>query len=149
MAQNSKPGKDCKVTLGATNVLGMGTWALPGLTSTELDDTEFGDQYRQFVFGVRDSGTCTFSGLYKKDDTTGQDELRSAQLNDTEITDIRFYVDSVSYYTPNSTTAAGGGLPAESPVSHVNVTGVNISAAMGDLMKIDFTCRISGVMRLI
>ena len=149
MANESKPGHKGKVSLGSNNILGMGTWNLPGMSIAELDDTEFGDDYTQFEFGLITSGQATFNGLYKKDDTQGQDMLRTALINKSDLTDIRFYVDSVSYYTPNSTTAAGGGLPAGSPISHINITGHSTSFSKGELGKIDFTGRITGAMRLI
>ena len=149
MANESKPGHKGKVTFGANNVLGMGTWSMDGLSIAQLDDTEFGDDYDQFEFGLITSGTVSFNGRYKKDDTQGQDLARQALIYKSDLTDVRFYVDSVSYYTPNSTTAAGGGLPAESPVSHLNVTGHNTSFDKTDLGNVDFEARVSGVMRLI
>ena len=149
MALESKPGKDWKITIGANKVQGIGSLTFDGISVEELDDTEFGDEWKQSVFGIKDAGTFTFEGNYKADDTNGQDYLRSAQINAQDITDIKFYVDDNSYYTPNSTTAAGGGLPAESPVSYVNVTGVSTNAAIGNLAKVTFTGKISGVLRLI
>lgn len=149
MANDSKPGHKGKVSIGSNNILGMGTWSWPGLSIEQLDDTEFGDDYTEFEWGLITSGTVSFNGRYKKDDTQGQDMLRTALISKSDLTDIRFYVDSVSYYTPNSTTAAGGGLPAESPVSHINVTGVQTDFDKGDLGNISFEGRITGAMRLI
>ena len=64
--------------------------------------------------------------------------------------DLRFYVDDTSYYTPNSTTATGGGLPAGTDVSHIKIfTEPTISADMGGLVKTDFSGKIVGAMRLI
>ena len=92
----------------------------------------------------------TFSGVYKKGDTQGQDLIRNAFYYKSDLIDIRFYVDSVSYYTPNSTTAAGGGLPAESQVSYINIVSEpTITADMADIVKVSFTGKLSGVMRLI
>ena len=149
MANESKPGHKGKVTLGANQVLGLGSYNMSGMSREELDDTEFGDDYKEFEFGLIDSGTIEFAGLYKKDDTTGQDVLASGLINGTDITDIRFYIDSVSYFTPNSTNAAGGGLPADSPVSHVNITAHKIDFDKGSLGSTSFTARVSGVLRLI
>jgi len=149
MALESKPGKAAKILIGANKVQGMGTWSFDGITTEELDDTEFGDEWKQYLWGVKDAGTFSFDGNYKKDDTNGQDYLNSAQKYTQDITDIKFYVDSISYYTPNSTTAAGGGLLAESPISYVNITGSTINTSIGALAKGTFTGKISGVMRLI
>jgi len=149
MSLESKPGKAAKVSIAANKVQGMGTWSFDGMSTEELDDTEFGDEYSQSLWGVKTAGTFSFDGNYKKDDTQGQDLLNSYQKNDFNLTDIKFYVDSVSYYTPNSTTAAGGGLIAESPISYVNITGSTINTATGALAKATFTGKTSGVMRLI
>ena len=146
----SMPGRSCKVTMGANNVLGMGTWEIGGGSVTELDTTEFGNDYSEIQLGIVTGGNVTFSGVYKKGDTQGQDLIRAAFYYKSDITDIRFYVDSVSYYTPNSTTAAGGGLPAESQVSYINIVSEpSITADMADIVKISFTGKLSGVMRFI
>ena len=153
MANESKVGYNQKVTIkvgGASNVLGMGTWEISGSAYDLLDDTEYGDTYAQNLAGLITGGTVTFSGRYKKDDTTGQDLVRGAFYYKSDVTDMRFYVDSVSYYTPNSTTAAGGGLPAETPVSHIKVNEEpTITSDKADLMNISFTGTVVGAMRLI
>ena len=146
----SKPGRACKVTLGSNNVLGMGTWELGGGSTTELDTTEFGNDFSEIELGITVGGNASFSGLYKKDDTVGQDLIRAAFYAKSDITTLRFYVDSVSYFTPNSTTAAGGGLPAASQVSYINIISEpTISVDMAGLVTISFTGKISGVMRFI
>lgn len=150
MANESKEGFEGKVTIGSNNVLGMGTWEIGGGAIAELDDTEFGDEYMQSLRGLITGGTITFSGKYKADDTQGQDLLRQAYFYKSDITDIRFYVDSVSYFTPNSTTAAGGGLPANSPISHVKLfEEPKVSADQAGLMNSSFSVKVFGAMRLI
>jgi len=150
MAHESLVGKDCKVTLGADNILGMGNWSIGGGSIAELDDTEFGDDYNQFLTGLITSGNVSFAGLYKLDDTSGQDMIYKAFHYGSSITDIRFYVNDSSYFTPNSTTAVGGGLPAGSPVSSIYITGEpQISSDRSGLMQISFTGKVSGVMRFI
>jgi len=63
---------------------------------------------------------------------------------------LRFYVDDNSYYTPNSTTAAGGGLPAETQVSHIKImTEPNFSVENSGLVNVEFTGKLDGAMRLI
>lgn len=150
MANESKVGIDCKVTVGANNILGMGTWEFGGGSVAELDDTEFGDDYFQSLSGLITGGTISFSGMYKADDTQGQDLIRQAFFYKSDLTDIRFYVDDNSYYTPNSTTAAGGGLPAEVPVSHIKIlTEPTTSADKNGLASVSFSGKILGAMRLI
>jgi len=47
-------GKNCKVTIGANTVVGMGTWSISDGSVEEVDDTEFGDNFKTFVFGIHD-----------------------------------------------------------------------------------------------
>ena len=146
----SKPGRACKVTLGSNNILGMGTWEIGGGAVEELDTTEFGNDYQEIQLGIVTGGTASFSGIYKKSDTQGQDLLRAAFYLKSDIWDLRFYVDSVSYFTPNTTTGAGGGLPADSQISYINLTTEpSISVDKAGLVTISFTGKVSGVMRFI
>ena len=150
MALESKPGHECKVSIGANQIVGLGTWAFSGGSYAELDDTDFGDDDTSIMRGVRTGGTVSFSGRYKKDDTTGQDKIRDAFWLKSDLTDLRFYVDDTSYYTPNSTTAAGGGLPANTMVSHIKIlTEPNINVDQTALATIEFEGKIEGAMRLI
>ena len=150
MALESKVGKDCKVTIGSDTIVGIGTWSISGGSYAELDNTAMGDDDYKSLRGIRTGGTVTFSGLYKKDDSSGQDKIRDAYWLKSDLTTLRFYVDDSSYYTPNSTTAAGGGLPAGTMVSHIKILSEpNITFDKGDLGKIDFEGKIEGAMRLI
>ncbi|MCP4568379.1 MAG: hypothetical protein GY841_12450 [FCB group bacterium] len=150
MANESKPGYKGKVTIGANNVLGMGVWSWNGFNRDLLEDTEFADTSDDYLYGLLRCGTVSFNGNYKKDDTQGQDMLRSAMINGATITDIRFYVDSASYYTPNSTTAAGGGLLAGQAVGHVVVQSVDVDVDKSALGTIAFSVQICRApMRLI
>jgi len=151
MANESKPVYKGKVTLGANTVLGMGKWQHSGLSREVLDDTEFGDEVSRYLHGNLEGGTVTFAGMYKKDDTTGQDTLRSALMNSSAIGNLRLYVDATSYYTPNNTTAAGGGVPAGFPISYFLVTSIetDFSGPKGALGQISFAGQVDGVLRLI
>lgn len=134
-----KEGKNCKVSLGTNKVLGIGTWNMGGVATDQLDASQFGDQWKQFLLGQKDGGTITFAGLYDSADVTGQDALRDANANDTQITDIRFYVDATSYWTPSTTN----------PTSFVKVTSFEISAAQNGLVQVSFSCKVSGKMNRI
>ena len=132
-------GKNCKVSLGANKVLGMGNWTLSGVESDQIEDTEFEDEWKQYKLGMKDGGTVTFNGQYDATDTTGQDVLRTANENDTEITDIRFYVDANSYWTPTTT----------SPASHVKVISWEINSDKNGLVQATFSCKVSGRLELL
>ena len=150
MALESKVGIDCKVTIGSDAIVGLGTWTISGGSYAELDDTDFGDDDNRILRGLRTGGTVTFAGKYKKDDTTGQNKIRDAYWLKSDLTTLQFWVDDTSYYTPNSTTGAGGGLPAETMVSHIKIlTEPNISVDKAGLATIEFAGKIEGAMRLI
>lgn len=150
MANESKPGHKAKVTIAANNILGAGVWTHTGFTRTILEDTEFGDDYEDYLYGVANGGKLNFNGKYKKDNTVGQDLLRSYLINEVNLTDIKFYVDSVSYYTPNSTTQAGGGLLANEPIAHCKVESIDVNFDKSDLGTISFVLQLcAGPLRLI
>ena len=140
----SKIGRNCKVTMiigGSENVLGMGTWEIGGMSAAVVNASAFGDSWEESELGIFSGGTISFSGLYKKDDVTGQDAVRNAFYRRVDLTDIRFYVDSVSYYRPNDSTAVGlYGVSTGSPIGYVNITTApTISADQGDFVKISFS----------
>jgi hypothetical protein len=150
MSNESKIGIDAAVKIGANCILGIGTWNISGGSYAELDDTDFCDDDYNFLRGLRTGGSVTFTGNYKADDTQGQNLIRDAYWLKSDLTTIRFYVDDTSYYTPNSTTAAGGGLPAGTMVSVIRImTEPNIAFDKNGLGTIDFEGKIEGAMRLI
>jgi len=63
-------GKDGKVTLGSNTVVGMGTWAIDGITVEEFDSSAFGDTWKSFQYGMKDGGTVSFNGHYNPTDCT-------------------------------------------------------------------------------
>jgi hypothetical protein len=147
-----KSGKDCKVTLGSNTVVGMGTWSISGITADQMDASAFGDNWKSFEFGMKDGGTITFSGIADPADTTGQEALQLANLNNTDLTNLYLYIDDTSRYGPNQTSgyfSPSSTSGNDTPVSYVNITSYNISADKADLVKIDFTAKISGLMVLV
>jgi hypothetical protein len=149
MSNESLVGRDAKVTLGANIILGLGTWSITGGNFAELDDTAFGDESMQTLRGLRTGGEVAFSGNGTKKMIRRAEYDQEAYWNKSDLTDIRFYVDDTSYYTPNSTTGAGGGLPAStmSAISRFSPSRQS-QLAMGDLAKTEFTGKIIGAMRL-
>lgn len=140
--------------ISADKILGIGTWTISGGSYAELDDSEFCDDDMKTKRGIRTGADVTFAGNYKSDDTTGQDAIRLAYWNGTDLTDLRFYVGSddgtiqYDYYAPNNSLTAGGGLPANIPISHIKIMSEpNITADKADLTKIDFAGKVEGAMR--
>ena len=135
-----KAGHLCKVTLGEGTVSGMGNWKLSGVAVDMMESTAFGDTAKQFISGLLDYGTVTFSGLYDPADTTGQAVLISDNINNVKNTNIMLYVDSTSYWTPDTTTVTDAGLYMQS---------FNISVDKSGLAQIDFTGKCTGPWALV
>ena len=96
-----KIGKICKVTVGASTVAEQGNYSLSGFTREALDSTAFGDDIKEYTFGVGDGGEISFSGNYDPTYTNGQLIIDSACINGSLFTggDLKFYIDSTSYLT--------------------------------------------------
>lgn len=147
-----KVGKDCKILIGAYKILGMGNWSLSGATAEQIESTVYGDNWRTYEFGVKDGGTISFGGFLDPADSTGQEALRYAHNENTDLTGLMLFVDSSSSYQPNLTvgyfspaTTTG----ADTPVSHVNLISVDINSDRGGLVSITFQAKVSGVMVLV
>jgi len=152
MGTTSLVGKNAKVAIGTAKVLGIGTWSLSGVVREKIDDSEFGDERKKFVFGMIDGGTISFSGNAKIVDTTGQVALHEAYDANTELTTLRLYVDNTSYYEPCQTT--GYLHPANTTgnntiLSYVNITAANVSTDKTALAQVDFQGDVSGSMVLV
>lgn len=146
---NAHVGKDGKVTLSSDSVVGMGTWTVNLGSVDEFDASEFGDDWELLVYGMRRGGNVTFNGNFYPADTTGQNAAMQAFVEGTDLTDLRFYWNSTSYWRPNRTegyfnpqltTGAG------TPVSTCRITACEINDDKSGLATINFTARISGSM---
>jgi hypothetical protein len=130
-----KTASAAKVTLGANTVVGMGNWKLEGISVDLLETTSFGDTAKQFMTGLIDYGGVSFGGLYDPADTTGQNILVSAMLNNSKIANVRLYVDNTSYWTPNVTTVSAAGMLVQK---------VPIGISKGGLGTIEFSGKCTG-----
>lgn len=140
-------GKDAKVSLGGDQVVGMGTWSIDFGSTDEYDSSEFGDEWEEVMFGLRRGGSITFDGHFYPADTTGQGAVEEAYVNGTDLTDLRLYYNSTSYWRPNRT--AGYFSPtlttgAGTPVSTARITSYNVGMDKAGLGSVAFTARISG-----
>ena len=144
-------GKDAKVTLGTNTVVGMGTWAIDGVSIDEFDASAFGDNWKQFAYGMKDGGTISFNGHFDPTDDTGQIALQKANLDNTPLTSLYLYYNRTSYFAPNQTagffaptTALSSG--QDTPLSSVRITSFNIGMDKAGLGTISFTAKVSGLM---
>ena len=145
-------GKDGKVTLGASTVAGMGTWSYDGVTVEEFDTSAFGDEWKTFLYGMKDGGTVTFNGHYDPTDVTGQQALQQANLYNSARTSLRLYVDDTSYYAPCSATGYfSPTLTTGAPtvLSSVTITSFNVGLDKSGLGTTSFTAKVSGLMVLV
>ena len=97
-----------------------------------IDVTSFGDQWMKYAIGMS-SWTASISGFYIKD-STEQNALRAANINRTEITDLKFaieYSDSTAqaYYECDTVTDA----EAACIIDSMTVTSDNNSVVAFDM----------------
>lgn len=136
-----KPGKLASVRLGTYKVSEMSFWSINGMTNEILEDTEFGDEFKSFMFGVCSGGTLSFTGWFDATDgtaITGQSALMSAYLNKQSLQDFRLYVDNNSYFACQNNNDALGDLL---------VDAVNIDFDKSGVGKINFQMHMSGRMK--
>jgi len=148
-----KVGHLGKVTLGASTIVGMGTWSLSGITADQMESSAFGQNWKTYEFGMKDGGQISFNGFLDPADVTGQTALQRANIENTDLTSLRLYVDSTSYYEPCQTTYyfAPNSLSTgnDTILSNVNITSYDISMDKAGLATISFTAKVSGLMVLI
>ena len=148
-----KVGHLGKVTLGASTIVAMGTWSMSGITADQMESSAFGDNWKTYEFGMKDGGQISFNGFLDPADSTGQRALQKANIDNTDLTSLRLYVDNTSYYIPNQTAGyfAPGSLSTgqSTPASSVNITSYDISMDKSGLATISFTGKVSGVMVLV
>jgi len=140
-----KAGKNASVRIGTYKVAEMGTWALNGITNELIEATAFGDEYKEYILGVGDWGGITFNGHFDMDDTTGQVLLDSAHKAKSVLNSFRLYIDTTSYYTPNTNVTSSAGLAA----AGVLLQTIAISFDKTAIGTISFTAKITGPMILI
>ena len=109
-------GKNGKVLIGTgtSAVLSIKSWSLE-LSLDTLETTALGDDWKNFIAGLKEwSASC--EGDYAiTTDTTGQQALQDAYISGETIT-VKLYVDDTHYYTGS---AFINSLSVEDPVDDV------------------------------
>ena len=147
-----KVGKDCSVKLGANTIVYMGTWTIGGVDTDMHETTSFGDDWKVYNFGLHDGGQITFNGFYDPADNTGQMTLVEYNIDNTDISNLKLYVDNTSYFEPCQTTgyaschAISG---HDTQFSHVNITSFEVNADKSGMVNVSFTAKVSGAMVLV
>lgn len=147
-----RAGARFSVKLGTDLVVGIFSVAINGIKVDQMDTTAFGDTWKQYMSGMKDGGDLSFDGFFDPDDDSGQELLRLANLNDTQLTNLRIMIDNTSYYEPCQTD--GYYSPAltsgqQTQKSYLNVVSYDIKAGVSDVAKSTFNCKVSGCMVLV
>ncbi len=90
-------GRYASIKLATALVENLGNWKI-SLTGSEIDVSAFGDTWEKKMPSMK-GWNATLTGMYDPADTDGQQVLHNAWLNGTKITNIRFYIDSTSYWS--------------------------------------------------
>jgi len=147
-----KLGKDGKVALGSDKVVGIGKWNMDGVTVEEFDVSEFGDEWKSYLLGMKDGGNIGFDGHYDPADETGQEALAAAAQLNTEVTNLRLYIDNTSYFEPCQTTgyfSPYNTTGMDTKLSHVLIKPPNIALDKSGDATVSFNARINGCMVLV
>jgi hypothetical protein len=147
-----RDGSNFKIALGTSKIVGMGKVTVNGITADRYDSSEFGNNWKTFEFGMKDGGVLSFDGIWDPDDETGQQTLQLANLNNSDVYNLRVYIDNTSYYTPNATTGYFSPFVttgADTIKGWVNVESWSFSGDKADLGRVQFSCKISGPMVLV
>ena len=138
MALGTMSGRTASVKLASATIVGMGTWTIP-IALDEIDATSFGSTWKKTDVGF--SGwSASFNGYYDTGDTTGQGALQTAALAGTLLTDVRFHVDSTSYWTPNVTSDSAAGC---------RITSLEMTFDKADIGRISYTMAGTGPINLV
>ena len=115
-------GKNGKICLGTSKIVGMKNWSL-SLSVSTLDTTALGDDWKSYILGLKE-WTASSDGDYQftaiEEQQTIQNGLQEAYLSGTPVI-LRLYVDETHYYTG---TAVITSLSIDDPVA--DIIGISI-----------------------
>ncbi len=109
-------GKNGKVIIGTgtTKVVGIKNWSLE-LSLETLETTALGDDWKNYISGLKEWTASAEGDFEVTTDTTGQKLLSDAYLAGTTV-EVKLFVDATNYYTG---TAYINSLSIEDPVDDV------------------------------
>jgi len=125
-------GRNAVVKIGAVTVAEMASWSLD-LSNDEIDTTAFGSTWKKSDVGMR-GWSLAISGHYDPSNTEGQGLVEAAWAAGSLISTVRAYVNTASYWTPNTSGYTAGG----------RVTSYAINQAHDAVAGISFTLAGSG-----
>ena len=120
-------GRNASVKIGTNLIKNLGKWSV-NIQMDNIDVTAFGSVWKKEMPGFQ-GWSGSVEGYFDPADTTGQKALVDAGLAATKLTDLRFYLDNTSYYTPDVTGDAEAG---------AFITGVQISHDKAGVAQVTF-----------
>ena len=128
-------GKYCSIILGTFKLAGMGKWSIPGAKADLIENTAFGQEFKTRVMGLQDGGTIAFSGNFDSEDSQGQASLRTANVHNSQITNMKFFIDSTSGFVLDMTSY---------PNAYLQITEWKVDADITGVLKTDFSATVNG-----
>ena len=109
-------GKNGKVIIGSgtTKVVGIKNWSLE-LSLETLETTALGDDWKNYISGLKEWTASAEGDFEVITDTTGQKLLSDAYLSGSTV-EVKLFVDATNYFTG---TAYINSLSIEDPVDDV------------------------------
>ena len=109
-------GKNGKVIIGTgtTKVVGIKNWSLE-LSLETLETTSLGDDWKNYISGLKEWSASAEGDFEVITDTTGQKLLSDAYLAGSTV-EVKLFVDATNYFTG---TAYINSLSIEDPVDDV------------------------------
>ena len=104
-------GRNARIKLDEVVIAKMKSFDLT-INNGTIDITSFGDQWAKFCVGMR-SWTATITGSLDLDDVS-QSTLLDANESGDALTNLRFYVDTTSYYACDLITDPEAGIIIDS-----------------------------------
>jgi len=135
-----KAGYKGRIQFGDTVINGMMTWNYSGSVRDLADDSALRQEIKTYVALQIEGGTVTMNGNFLLDGDAGQQALKDAFDNATELDNIRLYIDDSNYYELDSST---------DPASYAIVSKYDdIGVDKAGIISIASELKISGVMKL-
>ena len=110
-------GKNGKVIIGTgtTKVVGIKNWSLE-LSLETLETTALGDDWKNYISGLKEWTASAEGDFEVTTDTTGQKLLSDAYLAGTTV-EVKLFVDATNYYTDTAPFSSWPQPPSISPTA--------------------------------
>lgn len=119
-------GRNASVKIGTVTVANLSEWTLD-LSSDPIVQAVFGSTWDKTHGLSTTSWSGSFSGLLDISDTTGQEVLSDAFVNGTLVDDLRLYINSTTYWAPDTATDSAAGC---------YITSYSVNTVQGDVIKV-------------